>query len=638
MKPMDKGAGKPSPKVVEMAGYRRPEGREKRTPVWKHIALIIVVTFAAYFNALGNGFVGDDLSFVEYNTSIRDTSNIPEYFFSPKTLASADSEWGTVIYRPLRTVSYAIDYSLYGLRAEGYHVTSLLLHMAACVTLYLLVLAMLESQAVALLSALIFALHPLHTEAVSWIASRADLIGFVFLNLSLLAYVRYRKAAGGGALLALSVVLSLLAYLGKETMVSLPGMVIAYDYAARGRKSLRETVRGSLPAWVLFAVVCLAYLVLRYSVTGRMSTDQGWWGGSAYSNFLMMAEATAAYLRLMVLPWGLTFHYLIDPVHTVLDARVLVSLAIILASVVAIVWSHRRNRLAFFLLLWFYLALVPIANIVPISFSMMAERYIYMASAGPIVAGAWGLVYLYRRAAGRGRLYGGAVAGVVVLGLVAATAAVIDRNRDYADEFAFYSAAVAVSPESPPSNKGLADQYFKRKEYGRAIEYYEKALAGDPGYVEALLGEVAVYREKGEPGAALAAANRALAVGRKVPLKKARSAMIRFNLGNVYKDMGDIERARVEWERAVELNPDYPEAWTHLGNYYQLSGDYARALSMYERSLRLNPYNAEVNYNAAIIYEARGEKEKAARHYRAFLRNAGPEYRDVVEEVRKRHL
>ncbi len=621
-----------------MAGYRRPEREAKRAPAWKHIAIILAVTFAAYFNSLGNGFVADDISFVKENISIRDTGNIPDYFLFPKTLAAADSEWGTIIYRPLRTASYAVDYYLYELRPEGYHVTNLLLHMAACVTLYFLVLAIFNMQQVAFLSALIFSLHPLHIEAVSWIASRADLLGLILLNLSLLSYIHYRKSPEKKAFLVFSLALSLLAYLGKETMVSLPGMVVAYDYAARGGRTVRETIRKNIAGWALFAAVCVFYIAFRFYITGRMSTNQGWWGDSVYSNFLMMAKATAIYLRLMVLPYGFTFHYIIEPVHTVFDAKVLVSLAAIAATVGAMVWFHRRNRMIFFLLLWFYLALVPIANIVPISFSMMAERYVYMASAGPIAAAAYGLVALHRRARAGGVAWGYSVAAAIAFGLLVSTAMIIDRNRDYKDAFAFYRAAVEVTPESPPSNKGLADEYSARKDYGRAIEYYEKAIAADPGYVEALLGESLVYREQGEFSKALAAAGKAAMVQEMVAYKKPRSALVKFNLGNIYKEMGDMEKARSEWEKAVELNPEYSEAWNHLGNYYLLSGDHAKALAMYEKAFAINPFNAETNYNAAILYEARGETEKARRHYRFFIRYAGPEHKEVVEEVRKGHL
>src|SRR4030065_266663 len=144
-------------------------------------------------------------------------------------------------------------------------------------------------------------------------------------------------------------------------MVSLPAMVIASDDAAGGRRPLKDTISRNLPSWALFAVVCFLYLVFRLYITGRMSTEQGWWGGSAYSNFLMMAKANATYIRLLPLPYIFPFPYIIDPVQSVFDAGVLASGAVIAATIGAIVWARFRDRMGFFPLLLFYLALLPIA-------------------------------------------------------------------------------------------------------------------------------------------------------------------------------------------------------------------------------------------------------------------------------------
>ncbi len=603
--------------------------------VWVHLFAILVVTIAIYSNSVNGAFVADDVSFIKENIAIRSLANIPDFFLSPKSLAAGDSEWGTIIYRPLRTASFAIDYALFGLRPFGYHVVNLVLHVASTVSLYFIVLGLFNIAGVAFLSALLFAVHPVHIEAVSWIASRADLIGMVLLNLSFLFYMRYKEVRGRAWLIA-SLALSFLSYVGKETMVFLPGLIILYDYATRNRRPIFDTIKANIGSWVLFAIVCAAYMAIRASITGRMSTNQGWWGGTAYSNFLMMAEATAAYIRLMVLPYGFTFHYIIDPVYSIFAPKVVVSLVVILASVVLIIYSHFRNRLVFFSLVWFYLGLVPIANIIPISFSMMAERYIYVPSAGPIIAAGYWLYRLYRYAAERSPgLQRLAVGAIIVLVLIFSVQVVI-RNDDYKDEFAFYSSAVAVSPDSPPSNKGLADQFYNRKEHSKAIDYYEKAIALDPGYVEALLGEAVAYRETGELGKALAAAKRAAIVEEKVASLKPKNPLIKFNLGNIYKEMDDLEAARAEWEAAVELNPEYSEALNHLGIYWQLKGDNAKALSMFERSLKANPYNAETHYNAAFLYETNGEAEKARIHFKRFMVLAGPEYAYEAGELRKK--
>ncbi|MBI5453424.1 MAG: tetratricopeptide repeat protein [Deltaproteobacteria bacterium] len=603
--------------------------------VWVHLFAILVVTIAIYSNSVNGAFVADDVSFVKENIAIRSLANIPDFFLSPKSLAAGDSEWGTIIYRPLRTASFAIDYALFGLRPFGYHVVNLILHMASTVSLYFIVLGLFNIAGVAFLSALLFAVHPVHIEAVSWIASRADLIGMVLFNLSFLSYMRYKEVRSK-TWLAASLALSFLAYVGKETMVFLPGLIIFYDYATRNRRPISDTVKANIGSWVLFAIVCAVYMVIRASITGRMSTNQGWWGGTAYSNFLMMAEATAAYIRLMVLPYGFTFHYIIDPVYSIFAPKVVVSLVVILASIVLIIYSHFRNRLVFFSLVWFYLGLVPIANIIPISFSMMAERYIYVPSAGPIIAAGYGLYRLYRYAAERSPGLQRLAAGAIIVLVLIFSVQVVIRNDDYKDEFAFYSSAVAVSPDSPPSNKGLADQFYNRKEYPKAIDYYEKAIALDPGYVEALLGEAVAYRETGELGKALAAAKKAALVEEKVASLKPKNPLIKFNLGNIYKEMGDLEAARAAWEAAVELNPEYSEALNHLGIYWQLKGDNAKALSMFERSLKANPYNAETHYNAALLYERGGDAEKAGGHFRRFMALAGPEYAFEVGELKKK--
>lgn len=603
--------------------------------VWVHLFAILVVTIAIYSNSVNGAFVADDVSFVKENIAIRSLANIPDFFLSPKSLAAGDSEWGTIIYRPLRTASFAVDYALFGLKPFGYHVVNLVLHMASTVSLYFIVLGLFNIAGVAFLSALLFAVHPVHIEAVSWIASRADLIGMVLFNLSFLSYMRYKEVRGKTWLIG-SLALSFLAYIGKETMVFLPGLIILYDYATRNRRPILDTIKANIGSWVLFTIVCAVYMVIRMSITGRMSTNQGWWGGTAYSNFLMMAEATAAYIRLMVLPYGFTFHYIIDPVYSIFAPKVVVSLVVILASIVLIIYSHFRNRLVFFSLVWFYLGLVPIANIIPISFSMMAERYIYVPSAGPIIAAGYGLYRLYRYATERSPGLQRLAAGAIIVLVLIFSVQVVIRNDDYKDEFAFYSSAVAVSPDSPPSNKGLADQFYNRKEHSKAIDYYEKAIALDPGYVEALLGEAVAYRETGELGKALAAAKKAALVEEKVASLKPKNPLIKFNLGNIYKEMGDLEAARAEWEAAVELNPEYSEALNHLGIYWQLKGDNAKALSMFERSLKANPFNAETQYNAALLYETNGEAEKARVHFKRFMVLAGPEYAYEVGELKKK--
>jgi len=612
-------------RVIRLSDYRPKKVHPSQ---WPHILVLLAVTFAVYYASINNGFVGDDIAFVKDNPNIRSLANIPSFFTSPRTLAAYDSDWGTYIFRPLRTISYALDYFVFGPRPWGYHLTSLALHMAACVTVYFVAMGLFEIPAVALISAVAFAVHPVHVEAVSWISSRADIIGLIFLNLSLLAYFRYARAGTLGYL-ALSVALSFVSYLGKETMIPLPGFIIVYDYATRGRKSVKELLRSRLPAWLVFSAVCFGYLVLRFYATGRMSSSQGWWGGSAYSNFLMMAKATATYLWLMVVPFKLTLHYLIKPVHTVFDAKVLVSLLAIAASLGLIIWTHRKNKLVFFSLVWFYLALVPIANIVPISFAMMAERYIYMPSMGPIMALACGIYALYRKAEAKGVIETRAVIVGVAAVAIAYSVVSVNRHRVYKDDFAFYEEAIRSAPDSAPSYNGLGDRYFEKMDYKNALVYYDKALAIDPNYADAYMGVAYAYMNTGD-------LTRALRNGETAASIKPGSALIRYQLGNIYREAGFLDKAAAQWHEAVRLNPGDSESYNNLGIYYQLSGNYAMAIEMFEKAIKYNPFNVETYYNVGSVYEAQGDSARARQYYARFIQMAGPDYKDTVEGLKKK--
>lgn len=594
-----------------------------------HILVISAVTVLAYLNGLGNGFVGDDNGFVAYNVSIRDLGNLPDFFFnSSKTLAGYDPLWGTILYRPLRTASYAIDYAIFGQWAPGFHVTNLLLHLASTVTVYFLARALIGVSAVSFLSGLIFALHPVHIETVSWISSRADMIGLIFANLSLLAYIRYKRGRHLRFLL-FSLFFALVSYLGKETMVSFPGLIILYDLASRDKKGIKEFMGSNILSWVLFSLMTLGYLIFRFQMTGRMSTVQSWWGGTPYSNFLMMTKATAIYLKLLVFPFDLNLHYIIGTARSFFDAKVMAAAALILSSFVFIAYLYGRSRVCFFLLAWFYIGLVPIANIIPNSFSMMAERYLYMPSEGPIIAMALGIYALYQRARQASPVLSKALA-LTVAGVIAAYfITIIGRNGVYKDDFAFYSAAVADSPESAPSYKCLADQYLSRKDNENALLNYRKALAIDPYYAEAMTKEAEIHVQEGSYDKAVSMGERAVAL-------KPDDPVLRFSLGTFYRHVGQMQLALNQWQKAVELYPYYAEAYNNMGAYYQTVMDNENALSMYERSISVNPYNAETYYNMAVIFEEQGNRVKASAGYKKFVELAGPEYMDIVEDVKKK--
>jgi tetratricopeptide (TPR) repeat protein len=496
-------------------------------------------------------------------------------------MATDNPEWGTQIYRPLRTLSYALDYSLFGLNTTGYHVTSLMLHILVSITLYYIILNLFNLSSVSLLGAVIFAIHPVNVEAVSWLSSRADLIGFLFFNISLLYYIYYRKHPNSAKYLVFSLIFSFLAYLGKEAMISLPGMIILYDYVTRQKKSVKEFLRSHINAWLMFSLLCLAYLVLRFAITGGMSQGQSWWGVSVYSNFLMMLKVTAIYLKLLLFPFELNFYYVIEPVFTLFDPRVMLSILTILLSVVTIIYFHRKNRIIFYLLLWFYLGLVPIANIVPFSFSMMAERFMYMPSAGPIIAVAYGFYSLYR---GVSVERWKKVCCIFFLGVVISTFSYCTyrRNDVWQNNETLWVNVIENYPNAHVAHNRLGIAYFDQDRLDEAIKEYKEAIKLNPEYLQAY-----------------------------------------SNLGLAYLNLGMFDTAIKEFKAALKLKPDNPmvyKAYNNLGNAYFELGRFDSAIENYMAALRLKPGSSKLYYNLGLTYIRNDQLDEAIKNFQTAIR------------------
>jgi Flp pilus assembly protein TadD len=598
-----------------------------RAVPWIHILIIVFISIIVYSNSFNNDFVVDDESFIRDNINIRSLENIPAFFYSPAAMVASDSSsWGTRIYRPLRTLSYALDYSLYGLNTTGYHVTSLVLHILVSITLYYIILNLFNLSSVSLLGAVIFAIHPVNVEAVSWLSSRADLIGFLFFNISFLYYIYYRKYPNSAKYLVFSLIFSFLAYLGKESMIPLPGMIILYDYATRQKKSVKEFLRSHINAWLMFSLLCLAYLVLRFAITGRMSQDQGWWGGSVYSNFLMMLKATAIYLKLLLFPFELNFYYVIEPVFTLFDPRVMLSILTILLSVVTIIYFHRKNRIIFYLLLWFYLGLVPIANIVPFSFSMMAERFMYMPSAGPIIAVAYGFYSLYR---GVSVERWKKVCCIFFLGVVISTFSYCTyrRNDVWQNSETLWINVIEEYPDAmfPHYNLGLA--YSKEGRLDEAVKEYKIALRLNPFYGDAHNNLGLAYYLQGKLDEAIVEYRTAL-------ILNANDVTAYNNLGLAYLDLGMFDKAIKEFKAALRLKPDYAGAHNNLGNVYLNQGRLNDALYEVKIALELDAGSAAFHDSLGEIYIKLGRYNQAIKAFQEALR-LKPESLETTQNLKK---
>src|SRR4030095_13332788 len=230
------------------------------------IFFIIVgaVSFIVYANSLANDFVFDDESVVLSDPTIRGLSNIPKYFTGEQGFHKVIGRY----YRPVVSASYALDYSIWKYNSTGFHLTNVLIHIINSLLFLKLLMLMfakndsgIKNYAI-LFGALIFAVHPIHTEAVSWVSGRTDSLSCTFFFASFIYYFKYSENSGYRNL-SLLLLFYLLALLAKEMAITLPAVIILYDIIVARRIDLKKLWQEKFPVYSSLIGFSLLYLILR---------------------------------------------------------------------------------------------------------------------------------------------------------------------------------------------------------------------------------------------------------------------------------------------------------------------------------------------------------------------------------------
>lgn len=531
---------------------------------------VILGTFYIYSRALTGPFIWDDEHFVLRNPSVKSVERVPEYFTSKETFAM---EGNFAIYRPLRNISYLLDYLLFGLNPFGFHLVNLLLHIQNMILMAYLVRLMTGSRFASIVSSVFFAFHPVQTEAVSWIKGRDDLIATFFYLASLALYIKGREKK---SLYRGSVIFFALALLSKETALTLPLIIFLYNlhFPEKGDKKV---------SYHPYIYISLLYLLLRTIVVGRVGQTEHW-GGSFLTAFYTNWTGMVYYLKLLFFPVNLCADYLMFPVRTTLfDPYVLGALFIILLLLGAALISFRGgNRLLSFSIFWFFITLLPVSNIVPIQI-IIAERFLYLPSIGMFIGAAVLLGNLKDGFQKTG--FGNSVLIFLISGVSLFLASMtVDRNHVWTDEHLFWKDVAAKSPGNPRAWHNLASEYQNEGRISEAISLYQKSLMMDYHSPETHYQLGRIYRGMGEEEKALSEFYAALE-------DDPENADINYEIGNLMSKKGWYSEAISQYRKALEGNPDHEDALHDLGILYMRQKDYGLAAMQFRKLLVLSPGN-----------------------------------------------
>lgn len=614
-------------------------------------ALIALAGVAVYAGALHGPFVFDDLASLGLNPTIRSLWAWPGPLAPPHMGVTVEG-------RPILNLSFALNYALGGSDVRGYHAANILIHVLAGLALFGLLRRTLQAvgsardsdrssgdsatwQAFAI--ALLWTLHPLQTEAVTYTVQRGESLMGLFYLLTLYCFTRYASSpagvspAGGrrGSTWAVLSFLACLLGMGtKEVMASAPVIVFFYD---------RAFVSGSFrEAWrrrrAYYAALSATWLPLAWEAqeAGSRGGTSGLGSGVGFAGYLLTQfGAIAHYLRLCVWPRPLIFDYGVISAGKAADWAGPMFLVAVLAA--GTVWALIRRPRAGFLGLWFFALLAP-TSLVPGNRQTWAEHRMYLPLAAVLTALVLTVGEILTRSAlsttGRRRLE-----GILLLGAALALGALtFGRNRDYRSALALYGDTARKRPENPYAHGELGLALGQDGRTGEAIAQFREALLLKPDYADAHYNLGLALMRTGRTEEGIEEYERAVRIrpdhphalynlglaqaarGRNVEAIACLSQAVRLEpdfadaragLGKALLAAGRLAEGADQLDRSLELRGDSAAARNALGSVLAQAGLMDRALPEFQAAARLDPASAEIQHNLGNVLAALGRTAEA---------------------------
>lgn len=540
-------------------------------------ALIAIVGFAAYANTLNGDFVCDDNYFVKNNKNIQGWSGLGNIFSAE---VSGGTDMNHAFYRPVQIFTYMADYSVWGRKANGYHITNMALHILVALAVYFLIRILSGSVFIPLAAALLFAVHPAHVAVVSYISGRADSLALLFMLLSLIFYAKQieRPTSAGYILTVLCYIMALFS---KENVVIFPVLLLVFHYALKDAAKKKGIGNAS---FVSIVVITCIYILFRAFIL-PLVPPHILSGTGVLDRLPGSFAALTGYVRILLFPFDLHMEYG-HKLFKFTDPVVIAGIIILLALAACAFIKRNANRLIFFSIAWFLVALLPVSNIYPMPIAYMAEHWLYMPSIGFFLLVAIGLNYLYQK---KGKLKTAVIA--ILCGLLCYYSFItVSYNRYWKDPVLFYKRMLKYNPDNIRFLGGLANVYFNRHNTGAALILYEKCLSINPDFAKLFLDKgAAVYSTLGNIHNLKGDTAKAVALYKKAIEVDPNYAMAYNNLGSAYMDLGKTDDAIALFKKAVELDPKFARAYNNLSKACLKAGRRDEARAAYDKAAILEP-------------------------------------------------
>jgi protein O-mannosyl-transferase len=545
-----------------------PAQATPRRTTWLHLSILILLSLALYAPTLRNDFVTDDHLQILQNPLVVEGKNLSRAFTGEvwdfARNANKNNRVGSNYYRPLQLIGYAAEYRIFGDYPLGWHLVNVLLNAVVVWLVYVLI-SSLGTPTLAFWAAFWFALHPMHSEPVAWIAALPELQCAIFLLLAMLFYHRARSAAAPLPPILISALFFLAALFSKEPALLFPVILLWYEffYARASRTDIRPIAVRLVP----FLVGLVIYLYARISaLTGfapRINIDRP--PLTPWELLFAIPPVFARYIGKLLVPIHMNYFYAFPMTKTLTLWAVTGFLCALVMALAAFYFRSTRPILSF-ALCWFVFTLAPALSLNSVAANFFTERYLYIPSAGfAILVASAGLALFSRLSASSTRL---ALSAALVALFAFFIVQTERRIAVFHDNYTLLSTTEPDSPNSYIVQGQLAAAYFDRGDLDGALTHVLRAIDLNPNYI---LGHL--------------------------------------NAGLYYTKKENYDAAITQFQEAMRLYPDYTVTLVNLAKVYTLQHNWQLAAETYRHAAALDTVQSAMFLQLAWLAESNAKSE-----------------------------
>ncbi|MBM4175737.1 MAG: tetratricopeptide repeat protein [Ignavibacteria bacterium] len=562
---------------------------------WYWLAAIIILTFIAYLPALQNGFTNwDDGQYVVQNSKITNLSfeNI-ENIFSTYSMGN---------YHPLTILSFAVDYSIGQLDPFVYHLSNILLHLLNTLLVFIFVFYLFENLQLAIVTSIIFGVHPLHVESVAWISERKDVLCTLFYLIAAVYYVKFIKQEKKKYFIY-SLLLFVLSLLSKAQAVSFAITIAAIDFAVGRKLTDKKVIIEKIP----FVALALIFGVIAIFAQQSSESIRDANIYPLYERLAIASYGFIQYLIKLILPINLSafYPYPDGGIPTFFWFYFLIAVCL----TIIIVYSLKFTPKFFFAYSFFLINISLVLQIIPVGDAMMADRYVYIPSIGFFLLIGFGYQYLVSNKPKAKNI----IISILVIYIGALAVQNYNRTKIWKDSVTLWSDVLDQFPHVPVALNNRGNVYSKElKQLDKALEDYNTSIKYHPEYSKAYSNRAIVYGMRKQFDLAIADLNTALQLS-------PNSLEALQNRAIAFATVGEFEKAFSDFNRCVELDVNNPTAYVNRGIAFMNISQLNSAIKDFSSALNLVPSNANAYYRRSICYFRKEEFTRALQDAQAAM-------------------